>query len=194
MTTAENLQLFLDILTGDFDNSAQVEAELQAGRQIHPLARHVNRIFTHRVLEKPADFSGEFLLEESYYQYPDQPLDIKPLLFWVKGVSESEVQLASMKMPVEVDKASIRNNNPETQFRFSELQVSHLFKPAIYSRNGQAFTVNNPNDWGDGKTFTLIETLTKDRLEVMELLEQNGVRLTPYGTPILYDRLPQSDQ
>jgi len=36
--------------------------------------------------------------------------------------------------------------------------------------------------------FTLIETLGKTRLIVMELLEKEGKRLTPYDTPIIYDR------
>ncbi|MFZ1524470.1 MAG: hypothetical protein WAT22_06605 [Saprospiraceae bacterium] len=37
--------------------------------------------------------------------------------------------------------------------------------------------------------FTLIETISATQLIVMELLEKDGRRLTPYETPIVYDRV-----
>jgi len=42
---------------------------------------------------------------------------------------------------------------------------------------------------GDGLTFRLIETLSLDGLDVMELVHKNGVKLTPYDTPIKYRRV-----
>ena len=59
----------------------------------------------------------------------------------------------------------------------------------IYTLADDKFTVNHPTDLGNGMTFTLIETLAKNRLEVMELLEKNGKKLTPYETPIIYERV-----
>lgn len=55
--------------------------------------------------------------------------------------------------------------------------------------DGESFSVNHPNDLGNGMKFTLIETLSLSQLEVMELLEKDGQRVTPYDTPIIYKRI-----
>ena len=72
--------------------------------------------------------------------------------------------------------------------KFEELTTSPTFKPAMYKKEGNAFKTNAKNDLGNGMTFTLTETLTAKNLVVMELLEKEGKRLTPYETPIVYDR------
>ena len=51
------------------------------------------------------------------------------------------------------------------------------------------FYINAPNDLPNGMKFTLIETISATQLIVMELLEKDGRRLTPYETPIVYDRV-----
>ena len=59
------LNRFKQYITGDFDNANQVMEELKAGKVIHPLAIHVNRIADNKVINKPANLEGFFLLEES---------------------------------------------------------------------------------------------------------------------------------
>ncbi len=187
-------QLFQDYLIGDFNNRAQVEAEQAAGQQVHPFAIHVNRLFTDRITDRPADFQGCFILEESYYTYPGQEQTIKPHLFKVEPFSASIAQMTPMQMPSHWPLSEIRNDNPALHFSWSELQAIPWFAPAHYRREGDLLKVHHPNDLGNGKRFTLTETFSDNRLEVMELMEENGQRLTPYATPIIYDRLPKNDQ
>ena len=161
------IDLFETYITGDFTNQRQVEAEVKAGKQVHPLARHVNRRADAKIQNAPPR-DGFWLLEESYYEYPGKPLEAKP---------------------ENLPPVALKNGNANLRMNFSDLKPSPTFKGALYQRRGDTFTTHAPNDLGNGMRFTLIETFTKDRLEVMELLEKNGQRLTPYDTPIVYDRV-----
>lgn len=179
---------FKDVLCGTFDNHNQVEAERKAGKQIHPLAKHVTALANPKIKNLPTDLNGYFILEESYYTYEDKPKEVKPYLFFIERVSDTQIRLSSYAMPTDIPKADIRSDNPSFSLDFKTISVSKTFKPAVYTLADGKFTVNHPTDLGKGMTFTLIETLAKDRLEVMELLEKNGKHLTPYDTPIIYDR------
>ena len=179
---------FKDVLCGTFDNQNQIEAERKTGKQVHPQAKHVTALATPKIKNLPTDLNGYFILEESYYTYPDKPMEVKPYLFFIENVSDMQIKLSSYSMPTDIPKADIRNDNPDFSLDFKTISVSKSFKPAIYTLADGTFTVNHPTNLGNGLTFTLIETLTKNRLEVMELLEKNGKRLTPYETPIVYDR------
>ena len=101
---SNGVDLMRKILVGDFDNSEQVEQERTAGQQVHPLAKHVTREFTHRVNNKPADSHGIYLLEESYYQYPEKSLEVKPLLFFIEPLGENDALLHSIEIPSRVEK------------------------------------------------------------------------------------------
>ncbi len=52
---------FKQYITGDFNNQEQVIAEIKKGKQIHPLAIHVNREFTKKISEIPDSMIGFFL-------------------------------------------------------------------------------------------------------------------------------------
>lgn len=184
------IALFKEILIGDLDNRAQIEEEQKQGNQIHPYAKHVTRDCTHIVRNLPEDIKGIFILEESYYTYPQKETVVKPLLFFVVPYGEKSVQLHSMQIPAHLDKNKVINANSDLYFDYNELKESENFKPAIYHYHEDGyFTVHHPNDLGNGMSFTLIETLTKEYLEVMELLEKDGQRLTPYDTPLIYKRI-----
>jgi hypothetical protein len=179
---------FKDVLCGNFDNTHQVETERKAGKQVHPTAVHVTRLADSKIMNLPTDLAGYFILEESYYTYEGKPMEIKPYLFFIERVSDTQVKLSSYSMPSDIPKAKIRNDNVAFSLDYNTISVSKTFKPAIYTLADGKFTVNHPTDLGNGMTFTLIETLSKNRLEVMELLEKNGKKLTPYDTPIIYER------
>ena len=184
------IELFKQIIVGDFDNSKQIAEEITAGKQIHPLAKHVNRIANSKIKNLPVDENSFFVLEESYYQYPVKPLDIKPYLFKFSEGENNSVILAVYLLPTNIDKKDIRNDNENLLFDFNELKLSPTFKGATYRfiNPEKTFTTNAVNDLGNGMKFTLTEILTKEKLIVMELLEKEGKRLTPYETPIIYDR------
>lgn len=179
---------FAQYIVGDFTNQKQVEAEQQAGKQIHPLAKHVNRRADGKIIGALTR-DGFWLLEESYYEYPGKPMDSKPYLFFFEAAGDDAVRLIVYKFPEGLPVESLKNSNADLKMNFSDLKLSPTFKGALYTRKGDTFSTNTPNDLGNGMTFTLIETFTKDQLQVMELLEKNGQRLTPYDTPILYDRV-----
>jgi hypothetical protein len=179
---------FRKIIVGDFDNRKQVEEEKKAGKQIHPLAKHVNRIADEKIIDAPAR-DGFWILEESYYEYPNKPVDSKPYLFFFEAVGDTAVRLIVYKVPASITVSELKNNNQNLKLKFSELTTSPTFKPSIYTAHGKSFKCNAKNDLGNGMTFTLIETLSPKQLNVMELLEKNGKSLVPYDTPIIYDRL-----
>jgi hypothetical protein len=178
---------FKTVLCGVFDNKNQVEAEKKAGKQVHPYAKHVTDIAT--IKNVPASMTGYFILEESYYTYEGKSAEIKPYLFYIEHLAVDKIRLSSYLFPADLPKEAITNANKNLNLDFSQLTLSSKFSPAVYVLKDKKFTVNHPNDLGNGMRFTLIETLSKDRLEVMELLEKDGQRLTPYDTPIIYERI-----
>lgn len=182
------LELFKTYIQGDLDNRQQVEAERKAGKQIHPYAKHVNRLADDKIRNKPANYEGFCILEESYYVYPDKPQDtiVKPYLFWFKE-EDGRVKLHSMQLPKELAAKDIRNDNSNLSFDYNELKLSPSFKPALYTFDAstQRFSIKAPNEFPGG-SFTLEETIGKDMFLVMETLVRDGKQITPYSTPIEY--------
>ena len=184
------IDVFRRYITGDFDNSAQVTEEIRSGRLSHPLAVHVNRVVDGRILNLPKDLDGFFILEESYYLSAGKPLEIKPYLFLFQPMDGNRVRLTAYQIPAELKKEEIRNDNPSLVFDYLKLQPSPTFKGAVYDWDAgkKTFSTRSPNELPGGVTFTLIETFDAEILEVMELLEKEGKRLTPYEAPIVYRR------
>jgi hypothetical protein len=182
------IDLFKQYIVGDFNNTAQVAAELQAGQQIHPQAVHVNRIADAKILGAPK-VDGFWLLEESYYTYPGKPMEVKPYLFLFEAIGDTAVRLTPYKLPSNIAAPDIRNDNAQLSFDYREIMPSPSFKPANYQLREGKFYLHAVNDLGNGLRFSLIETISSERLQVMELLEKDGKRLTAYETPILYDRI-----
>ena len=63
----QNLEQFLRLLTGHFDNREQFN-QMQKAEKVYPLAEHVNTVCNDKIRDLPADFRGKFLVEESYYE------------------------------------------------------------------------------------------------------------------------------
>ncbi len=185
------LDIFKTYITGDFDNSAQVTAEIKKGKQVHPLAIHVNRVADKKITNLPAGLNGFFIIEESYYLYEGKAVEVKPYLFLFRqGSRANEVLLTVYQLPADIKKEAFRNDNDTLVMDYNSLQPSPTFKGAVYVWNAadKTFSTHSPNELSGGMTFTLTEKFTNDTLEVMELLEKSGQRLTPYDTPIVYKR------
>lgn len=181
---------FKEYITGHFDNSEQVILEIKKGQIEHPLSIHVNQIIDKKIKNRPPELSGFFLLEESYYLSPNKPLEIKPYLFFFQPTDSMHIRLAVYQIPGSINKELIRNDNDTLQFDFTSLQLSPTFKGATYEWNptSKSFFTKSVNDISNGMRFTLIEYFTANELQVMELLEKDGKRITPYETPIIYKR------
>lgn len=185
----ELLNRFKQYITGDFDNANQVIEELKAGKAIHPLAIHVNRLADSKVINKPSNLTGFFLLEESYYLTEGKPTEVKPYLFLFSLVNKEVIHLTTYQL-TGYKKESLRNDNPDLQFDYTSLVPSPTFKGADYRWNEKekTFSTVSVNELGNQMRFTLSETFTAKTLMVMELLEKDGKSLTAYTTPILYER------
>ena len=181
---------FQAFITGDFDNSAQVVAEIKAGKQIHPLAVHVNRLANDKVKNIPNGLNGFFIIEESYYLVDGKPIDLKPYLFLFEEKTGGIVHLTSFQL-TGLKKEEVRNDNLSLQFDFTQLQPSPTFKGADYTWNPSDKTFNtiSPNDLGNGMKFTLTEKFTNKQLKVLEQVEKDGKLLTAWKTPIIYLRM-----
>jgi len=181
------LELFIDILCGDLDNREQVEAEQKMNKQVHPYAKHITRVCDHKVKNLPSDLLGHYILEESYYSYPDREMEIKPLLFFIREKDGKSVQLQSLVVPDKYEKAEVINTNDDLIFDYHELRINQKFGVAEYVMHDSAyFTTDHHCDFGDDVTFRLIETLSAEHLLVLELYSKAGKILTPYNTPIIY--------
>jgi hypothetical protein len=183
-----DFDVFKTYIVGDFDNAEQVEAERKAGQQIHPLAKHVNRLADTKIKNLPPQYRGFYVLEESYYDFPNKPTDVKPYLFWFEPTDNQGVKLHSMQLPANLDKKDIRNDNPNLSFDYNDLKESPTFTPAIYTRTDKGFYINHIVNLPNNMTFTLEETIAATSLTVMESLKKDGKLLTPYTTPLLYKR------
>jgi hypothetical protein len=183
------LKKFQEYITGDFDNSSQLVEEMKAGKIVHPLSVHVNRVADEKVLNKPLDLNGFFVLEESYYLNEGKAMESKPYLFLFSLRPSGIIRLTTYQL-TNYKKEELRNDNAALRFDFLTLTPSPTFQGADYAWNPKkkTFSTVSVNDLGNGLSFTLSETFTSTTLQVMELLEKNGQRLTSYDTPILYKR------
>ena len=183
------LNRFQQYITGDFDNSKQVVAEIKLGKQIHPLSVHVNKLANDKVKNIPASLNGFFIIEESYYLMDGKPLDLKPYLFLFEEMGGGIIRLTTFQL-TDLKKEKVRNDNTELVFDYTKLLPSTTFKGADYTWNSHDKTFNtvSPNDLGNGMKFTLTEKFTSKQLSVLEQVEKDDKLLTTWNTPIIYDR------
>jgi len=94
------LKKFTDILCGTLDNQAQINQQIADGEQLHPYAKHVTDICDHKIINRPADHEGLYILEESYYTKPgSDEIELKPLLFYMRSDGVSKALLNSVQIP-----------------------------------------------------------------------------------------------
>lgn len=186
------LTRFVEILCGKLDNRAQIEAEIAAGKQLHPYAKHVTDVCDHKIINRPDDHEGLYILEESYYIQPgktEAEMELKPLLFYMRSDGHSKALLNSVQVPPRFTKEEFTNDNEDIIMDWNELEL-RPFGTAEYTLHDDGyFTVDHEADMGGGLTFRLIETLSDEGLNVMELVHKDGVKLTSYDTPIEYRRI-----
>lgn len=184
------LKKFTDILCGTLDNQAQINQQIADGEQLHPYAKHVTDICDHKIINRPADHEGLYILEESYYTKPgSDEIELKPLLFYMRSDGVSKALLNSVQIPTKFSKEEATNANDSFIMDWNDLELRPFGTAEYELQEDGSFKVDHEADMGDGLTFRLIETLSLDGLDVMELVHKNGVKLTPYDTPILYRRV-----
>jgi len=184
------LKKFTEILCGTLDNQAQVDKERAEGQQVHPYAKHVTDICDRKIINRPGDHEGLYILEESYYVKPGtEVMELKPLLFYMRSDGVSKALLNSVQIPTQFTKEQARNENKYFIMDFHDLELRNFGTAEYELQENGSFKVDHEADMGGGITFRLIETLSTDGLSVMELVHKDGVKLTPYDTPIEYRRV-----
>lgn len=182
------LQDFIRLLAGSFDNSAQLRELEEQGIAGYPSARHVNTVCNGKITGLPAGFDGVFLLEESYYTIGGATRAMPHLfLFTQEG---DKVKLTSYEMPEGYTKETFSYENLG-EIAYDSLRVSAKFTPALYEKKGEFWEGGSVSMFSPVLKFTLFERFSPEVLEVAETMEVNGVRTFGYDKPLEYRRISQ---
>lgn len=182
----EDLQEFLDLLTGTFDNRHQL-AELEArGVTGYPAARHVNTVVNDHITGLPEGFGGAFLLEESDYTVNGRT-SAMPHLFLFTLEGEGQVKLTSYDLPEGYTRETFRAASLGT-LAYDALRPSEKFTPALYRRRDGGGEGGSESMFTPALKFTLWERFTPEVLLVSETMERDGRRTFGYDAPLEYRR------
>ena len=181
-----DLQKFVSLLTGTFDNRAQL-ADLEArGITGYPMARHVNTVLNDRIDGLPESFDGAFMLEESDYTVNGRTNPM-PHLFLFTLEPDGRVKLTSYDMPAGYTKETFRAESLG-RLNYDDLTPSAKFTPALYRFQDGGWVGGSESMFSPVMKFTLFERFYPDRLEVSESMEREGKRVFGYDVPLIYRR------
>lgn len=179
------LDEFIKLLSGDFDNSAQLNRLKTQGVDDFPFAVHKNTVLNEKIHGLPEDFKGLFLLEESYYTAKGKTHPSPHLfLFTEEG---GDMKLTSYELPEGYDKDGFTYEKV-TELSYEALHASEKFTPAIYKLKDGVWEGGSVSFFSPAVKFTLFERFTEEMLEVSEVMEVNGKKTLGYEEPIIYKR------
>ena len=179
------LQEFLSLLSGTFDNAEQYKEMQRQGNVQFPFARHINTVCNDKIRGLPADFDGAFLVEESYYTVGGKT-HASPHLFLFTQEGNG-VRLTSYETPDGCDKAAF-SYETMGEVEYDSLKPSGKFTPALYEKKNEVWEGGSVSMFSPVLKFTLFERFSQEQLEVSETMEVNGKRTFGYDVPILYRR------
>ena len=159
-----NLEMFIKLITGHFNNKEQFE-EMQKSGRVYPYAEHVNTVCNDKIKNLPVDFQGKFLVEESYYETNGKKHASSHIFLFTE--EKEGILLSSYEIPAGADKNTFTYDSM-LPVEYSELKKSEKFTPVM--------------------KFKLWERFSETGLEVAESMEVNGKRTFGYDVPILYKR------
>lgn len=180
------LNNFLEMITGNFDNSEQYKGMEEAGNEKFPFAKHVNTICNDKINNLPENFKGVFFLEESYYTTAGKT-HASPHLFLFTEEVEG-IKLTSYEIPEGYSNDSFTYDNLKT-VEYSDLKISEKFTPAIYKLKDNVWEGGSISNFSPVVKFTLFERFSEEKLEVSESMEVNGKRTFGFDEPIIYKRI-----
>lgn len=176
---------FINMMTGHFDNQEQFQKMKEAG-EIYPYAEHVNTPCNNKIQDLPADFSGIFIVEESYYQSQGKRHS-SPHLFLVTE-QDDVIELSSYEIPEGEDKNTFSYETMKN-VKYSALKKSEKFTPALYHEKDGVWEGGSVSRFSPVMIFRLWEKFSDTCLEVSESIEVNGKRTFGYDVPIIYKRV-----
>lgn len=188
-TIMTDLNNFIDILSGEFDNAEQIKLLNEKGIHDYPFAKHINTVCNNKISGIPKDFKGIFMLEESYYTMNGHTNAMPHLFLFTE--EEDSIKLTSYELPSGYDKTNFTYQNLE-KIQFSDLKVSEKFTPAIYKKNHGVWEGGSESMFTPVLKFKLYEKFSQEQLEVSETMEMNGKRTFGFDEPIIYKRKESS--
>lgn len=175
----------MDILTGSFNNSEQLE-RMKQNKLDFPYAEHINTICNDKIRNLPNDFKGIFMVEESYY-IENGNTHAAPHLFLFTE-EEKGIKLTSYELPDGYDKNTFTYKALK-MIDYNDLKVSERFTPALYIEKDGVWEGGSTSMFSPVLKFTLFERFSKEYLEVSESMEVKGKKTFGYDEPILYKRV-----
>lgn len=182
----DNLQTFINMICGNFDNSAQFEQITASGVDGYPLAKHTNTMCNNKIENLPTGFNGMFVLEESYYTIQDSQRSEPRLFLFTETVDG--ILLTSYDLPQSIDKATL-NYSTMPVLSYEILQPSQKFTPALFTENDGVWHGGSESMFTPTLKFTLTESFSQEKLVVSEVMESNGKRTFGFEPPIEYRRI-----
>lgn len=180
------LENFVDILTGNFDNKAQFDKMQKEGKTEFPFARHVNTVCNNKIKNMPEGFEGIFIVEESYYTVKGNTHS-SPHIFLFTQEGE-KIKLTSYDLPEGYGKSDFTYDKMG-DVEFADLKASAKFTPAYYTLKDGVWEGGSVSMFTPMLKFTLFERFYGDTLEVSETMEMNSKRIMGYDEPIIYKRI-----
>ena len=184
----KQLDDFISMLSGKFDNIEQFENMKAKGVSDFPYAEHVNTVCNDKVCDLPENFEGIFMIEESYYTV-DQRRNASSHLFLFTQDND-HILLTSYELPKEYGKDFTYQGIDHISF--TDVKESEKFTPALYQYHEGVWEGGSVSMFTPVLKFTLYERFSKEVLEVHETMEVNGKRTFGYDDPILYKRKKES--
>lgn len=176
---------FLALLCGSFDNREQKEAMESKGILNFPYAEHVNTPCNDKIMGLPNGFSGEFVVEESYYTTNGKTHASLHLFLFTP--EEEGIKLTSYLLPEGYEKEGFRYERM-APVAYTSLRISEKFTPVVYRKKDGIWEGGSVSRFSPVLTFTLFERFSSEGLEVSETMEVRGKRTFGYDDPIIYRR------
>ena len=178
------LEQFMELLTGNFNNAEQYQ-RMQEENKPFPYAEHANPACNDKIRNLPKDFSGVFMVEESYYTTNGNTHGSPHLFLFTE--EPDGIRLTSYEIPEGCGKNTFTYENMP-QVDYESLKPSAKFTPALYVEKNGVWEGGSVSMFTPVLKFTLFERFSKDCLEVTESMEMNGKRTFGFDEPIRYKR------
>ena len=179
------LKDFIHILSGRFNNAQQFHLLQEQGVTDFPYAEHVNTPCNNKISGLPEDFSGVFLIEESYYTINGHTNASSHLFLFTEEAHG--ICLTSFDLPSGCSTTNFTYESMQP-VAYTALRASEKFTPAVYRLKDGVWEGGSESMFTPTLKFKLFERFSDELLEVSEVMEMNGKRTFGYDQPILYRR------
>lgn len=179
------LESFLSMLCGQFDNKIQLEKFKMEGITNYPFAELRNTHCNDKIIGLPNDFKGTFVLKESTYTMKEKTNNIPHLFLIIE--EQDAIKLVSYEIPDSFTEDNFSYENL-TSIKYVDLKRNETFSPIHFKWKNDCFYGKSVSIISSNMKFKFEETLSAERLLLSETIEVNGKRTFGFDLPIVYRR------